>query len=428
MANIKSIVVNGLCTQCGTCIAVCPFDAISLYQHKSQGLLPKVDDNLCTQCGKCVEVCPGQSVDLAQLQQEFFGQTAKDELFGNYIEIFSGYSTVPEIRYNGASGGIVTTILISLLKKGEIDGALVVRMSQKRPLEPEVFIARTEEELISAQQSKYLPVPMNLGLKEIIKDKNGKYAIVGLPCHFHGLRLVEKKNPNLKNKILLRIGLLCGFNPTLSSTKFLLRRAGVKNFEDVKEIKYRDGDWPCGFRAILKDGTDRFLYPIEQFLFSHYVFERHRCAMCLDHTCELADISVGDEWRAKLKKDAGGWSYLIVRTKIGKEIVEKFAKERLLYLEPIDSSVIYGGQYGSLNFKKKGSFAFAKIRRLFNKQVPDYLKNGKVKPKLAHYIGASLIYIMTTFFEIDFFNRLFLHVPTKIFTKYRWLVIRLFRN
>jgi len=428
MVNIIPIVEDGLCTQCGTCIAICPFNAISLYQHKKRGLVPQVDEGLCNQCGKCIEVCPGRSLDLKQLQKEVFGETAKDELFGNYIEIFSGYSTSLRIRYNGASGGVVTAILNALLKRGEIDGALVVRMSRRKPLEPEVFIAKTEEEVISAQQSKYLPVPMNVGLRDIIINKDGRYAVVGLPCHLHGLRLIEKKIPSLKEKILLRIGLFCGFTPTLSSTKFLLRRAGVRNFEDVQEIKYRDGDWPCGFRAILKDGSSRFLYPIEHFLFSHYVFERHRCAMCMDHLCELADVSIGDEWRAKLKKDVGGWSYIIVRTKIGKEIVEKLVEEKLLYLEKIDPSVIYGGQYGTINFKKKGSFAFAKIKRLLRKQIPDYLKDKKFKPKLRHYIGAFLIYVVTTFFEIDLFSRLFLHVPTKVFTKYRWLIIKLFQD
>ncbi len=428
MVNITSIVKSGLCTQCGTCVAICPFDAIGLYHHDTKGFLPRVDESLCTGCGECHEVCPGRSLDLGQLQEEVFGKRADDRLFGNYSEILSGYSTSPQIRYNGASGGVVTAILIALLEKGEIDGALVVRMSRMNPLDPDVFIARNGKEVTSAQQSKYLPVPMNIGLKEILDDKEGKYAIVGLPCHLHGLRLVERKIPELKEKVVLRIGLFCGFNPTLNSTKFLLRRAGVKNYEDVQEIKYRDGDWPCGFRAILKDGSDRFLYPIQHFLFSHYIFERHRCAMCIDHLCELADLSIGDEWRAKLKKSVGGWSYIVVRTDIGKQIVDTLIHEGILYAEQSGPEVIYGGQRGTMNFKKKGSFAFAKIRQALFKQVPDYLRNQKVRPTFKHYVGAFLIYTVTIFFEISLFRRLFFPVPTWVFTKYRWLIIKLFMD
>jgi anaerobic carbon-monoxide dehydrogenase iron sulfur subunit len=42
-----------LCDRCGTCIAVCPANALIL--------LPEalvVDGNRCTDCGNCVKICP----------------------------------------------------------------------------------------------------------------------------------------------------------------------------------------------------------------------------------------------------------------------------------------------------------------------------------------------------------------------------------
>lgn len=47
--------INSLdhCDQCGTCIAVCPSDALMLGEFKVI-----VDNNSCTDCGICIKICP----------------------------------------------------------------------------------------------------------------------------------------------------------------------------------------------------------------------------------------------------------------------------------------------------------------------------------------------------------------------------------
>lgn len=426
--NISFIVEHKNCTQCGTCVAMCPTRAISCYQHPCQGLLPVVDDARCTECGICLAVCPGEKLDLPQLNRAVFGRIPADELFGNYIQIYTGYAVDRQIRYNGASGGVATAILAALLKQRRIDGAVVVRMSQTRPLEPEVFIARNTADLISAQQSKYLPVPMNVALREILTDKQGKYAVVGVPCHFHGLRLAEQQNPKLKDRIVLRLGLFCGFNPTLSSTKYLLQRAGVQDFDQVKDIKYRDGDWPCGFRAIMQDGSDHFLYPIEEFLFSHYVFERRRCALCPDHLNELADLALGDEWRSDLRDDAEGWSHIITRTPIGEQIVQEMVQAQVIQVQASKPEVIYSGQRATMIFKKRGNHAFAWIQRRLGNKVPDYFEKARPRLSWRYYLGSLLIWLIPAMFENEFLRRIFVWIPTQVWNRYRLLLLRLFRN
>lgn len=47
------------CLGYGTCVSVCPFDAI----HIEMGVA-KVDKELCKACGKCVAVCPKHLIDL----------------------------------------------------------------------------------------------------------------------------------------------------------------------------------------------------------------------------------------------------------------------------------------------------------------------------------------------------------------------------
>ncbi|MDZ7797119.1 MAG: 4Fe-4S binding protein [Candidatus Marinimicrobia bacterium] len=47
------IIQNERCDLCGTCIAVCPEDALTLHEH---GLI--IDREKCTECLLCVNICP----------------------------------------------------------------------------------------------------------------------------------------------------------------------------------------------------------------------------------------------------------------------------------------------------------------------------------------------------------------------------------
>jgi len=177
------------CTGCGTCIAMCPNSAIRMTLKKGR-YIPHINNELCNQCGICHEVCPGHSVDFKELNFAIFGKEPKDILIGNYERCYIGHSTDTSIRYNSSSGGLVTALLVFAIEERIIDGALVTKMNDKNPLEPKVFIARSKEEIISASKSKYCPVPANITLKEILKE-DGKFAVVGLPCHIHGIRKAE---------------------------------------------------------------------------------------------------------------------------------------------------------------------------------------------------------------------------------------------
>ena len=192
--TIESVVNDELCTGCGTCVGICPLSAVAIVKNNSKGIyLPQLDNERCNQCGICLDACPGHSVDFQQLNLDIFGKEPEDILLGNYLNCYVGHATDYEIRYNSASGGLVTALLIFALEEGLIDGALVTKMSEQNPLEPQPFIARTKEQIISAAKSKYCPVPANIALKEILKE-DGKFAVVGLPCHVHGIRKAEAIN------------------------------------------------------------------------------------------------------------------------------------------------------------------------------------------------------------------------------------------
>ncbi len=46
------------CDFCGTCVSVCPVDAIELFEARI-----RIDPNKCTECMKCVKVCPFRALE-----------------------------------------------------------------------------------------------------------------------------------------------------------------------------------------------------------------------------------------------------------------------------------------------------------------------------------------------------------------------------
>ena len=88
---MKEIVRSGICTECGTCAAVCP---VLEWDHMTGQ--PKLIGK-CTGCGICYNQCPRTITDPVQLMGEFK----------------SGYvanTNIPEF-VGGQDGGTVTSLL-----------------------------------------------------------------------------------------------------------------------------------------------------------------------------------------------------------------------------------------------------------------------------------------------------------------------------
>ena len=83
---------------------------------------------------------------------------------GAYRGDWLGYATDPEIRLKGQSGGVATALLACLLDSGQIDRALVNRMTEDGTLRPESFLACSKEDLMKSQGSKYCPVALNASI------------------------------------------------------------------------------------------------------------------------------------------------------------------------------------------------------------------------------------------------------------------------
>lgn len=413
--TIKEVIDRGLCTGCGTCVALCPSSAIKLIKDNSRGLyLPSIDDEACNQCGICLDVCPGHSVDFKESNENVFGKEPEDILLGNYLGCYIGHATDYEIRYNSTSGGLVTALLIFALEEGMIDGALATRMKRENPLEPEPFIARTKEEIVSAAKSKYCPVPANITLREILV-REGKYAVVGLPCHIQAVRKVEGTNGRLKERIGLHFGLVCNHTATFLATEYLLRKLGVSKGQ-VSKINYRGEGWPGQMTIALKSGSTKlvpfFSEPYWGIAYQDFFYPT-RCTMCVDKICELADISFMDAWLPKLSQERIGESIIVVRSRVGQELLESALTAGAIELEKIPDDKVMQSQ--SLALVRRRYSARVSLLRRSGKEVPNYNKPPS-RVRLTDYLEAVLLYLRIyisrrrrLWFLVDWYSILWRH-------------------
>ena len=295
---------------------------------------------------------------------------------GIFQKMSIGHATTREIRENASSGGVITQLLVYLLEKKEIKGAIITVTDPKKPWKAIPILARTKEEIINGTQSKYNISPVNQVLRQLRKI-DGKFALVGLPCHVHAIRKLAEIDRSLSEKISPIVGLYCNMTLETEASTDLTEISKVSPC-DIQKLEYRSGKWPGGIAVKLKDDTSKKLHKghiKDAFNILHRLYYPKRCLYCIDGSNELADISIADPW---MKDKRGNYPYtqgsslVIVRTDLGRKILDMAQKDGALFLEDISSDSFL--DLNLLMMKKKRKMAFVRVEKLKNKKMlfPNY--------------------------------------------------------
>jgi coenzyme F420 hydrogenase subunit beta len=220
-------------------------------------------------------------------------------------------------------------------------------MDPDEPWKCRATILRTTEEIEGAAQSKYSVVTLDALLRSA-RQEPGPFALVGLPCHVHGLRRLQRLG-SYRTKFPLAFGLFCGFNLEPSATQHLIHETGLAP-EQVAQLQYRGGPWPGGLVVDSRDGQQHVI-PKHEYGYVNLMHVPRRCLVCPDLTNELADLSVGDTW---LDKYAGGWSTVITRSAEGERVVQEAKRAGVLRVEEIGRDALLRSHGHLIAYKKEG--------------------------------------------------------------------------
>lgn len=369
----QEVIGKGLCARCGVCVGVCPVQAIGLNEERFPVLAGR-----CTACGFCVRCCPGGDVDLPGLAQELFAAPYDPADLEGYTEhLFVAHPTEQAVRLAGASGGLVTGLLLYLLAKGDIQGALVVRMDPQRPYQSQGILATTPEEIRDAAQSKYCITPSMEVLWEL-RRREGRYAVVALPCQVHGLRKLAAVDPKLAEKVAYIFGLYCNCNLNPNGHLEAIQACGI-GLDQVARFDFRGGGWPGGFYVTKKDDTRVYLHPtiiikdVMNIMFR--LFGGWRCYLCIDALAEFADLSFGDHWAIDYPDHLGKmerFTLVSQRTARGLALLEQASADGAINLHTLPRERTSKRILNMARGKKSRSFV--RLHRLARrgKPVPEY--------------------------------------------------------
>ncbi len=370
--SIERIVADGLCMECGTCAGLCPHGAVEMRWSLARGWLPRVSQERCKDCRTCLAVCPASGLDFSKTAwwRTLNEGAPAPGFLGPWRSLWFGWATDEEIRYQGASGGVATAILLGALADHVIDAAVLVRPSQGNGLAMEPFVTHSPEEIAACRGSKYNMVALNAALREVLA-RPGRYALVGLPCHIQGLRLAQRRDRRLAERVVLALGIFCGWSAEPRATALAARRLGLKP-GDLAEVRYRGPGWPGGLRLETKAGLVRERPYPDYFDDDRAMraFTPPRCRLCPDGLAELADVSVGDAWLERFAGSAGV-SDLIVRTPVGEALLRRLAGDRLT-LTPAGPAEMLRSQRDTHELKRKVWRGRMWLRQWAGRRVPVY--------------------------------------------------------
>ncbi|MEA3213066.1 MAG: coenzyme hydrogenase subunit beta [Chthoniobacter sp.] len=349
--SITDVVEWRLCIGCGACASRWP-EQIRLYDFPSEGIRPVVQDGAGEHSRNCLDVCPAILGHVPLAKVPSVADSSFAAAWGQVVEIWEGYATDPEIRYQGSSGGALTAISAYCLERLGWHGVLHIAQDEGDSLRNRTRLSHTRAELLAAAGSRYSPASVCNHL-EWVENAPSPCVIIGKPAEIVAVRRSEALRSQLKAKVGVTLSFFCAESPSTQGTTALLKKMGV-DLNAVEELKYRGRGWPGHFAAVEAGQTEprqKMSYQESwAFLQSYRPWSTQ---IWPDGTGEAADISCGDPWYEQPDGTNPGSSLVVIRTERGREIIKGAMEAGYLHLTPAEPWKLAKSQENVL--RKKGA-------------------------------------------------------------------------
>lgn len=372
-----------LCSGCGVCAESCPTTVARMaFEPQLGSFIPvKLGQNCGNPCVVCENACPfmAEAPATPSLTQALYGRVPGvrvDDVLGYYTGAYVGYSESHRLR--SASGGLLTWVLERLLEQKEVDGICCVGPDAQSPTLFSYRICRTVAELRECSGSCYQPVHLADVLREI-KQTEGRYAIVALPCTAKALRMAMKLNARLRRRIRFILGLACGGLRSRHFVDYVSQR--FMNLDSPVALKFRakrpdtkaQPRFAFSFRnaggeisereATFQDGVGR-VYQSHHFLLE-------ACNFCDDMFAECADASFLDAWLPEYEHNWRGDTIVLIRDPLFQHLIAQGIETSAISAKPIDPELVKQSQSSGLRGRRgHNAFHVAHAARLGGSPPP----------------------------------------------------------
>ncbi len=397
ISSVDDVVRSRLCISCGACVAFGCEESVFMSEDENTGMyLPTLRRSINTWgTGKEFSVCPGKGYPIEGMGKHLFPNALNSNVdLGQWDSAFVSRSLNDSILENASSGGVMTAIAEYLLNENIVQGVVVTKMQYScNGPRPESFIATNLDELKEAQGSKYCPVPL-FGDVSQLESFPGKLLLIGTPCQIAALRLAQRNDSRLVDKIPFTIGNFCGGYRDFRETDKIISRAGM-NKNEVDFFRYRGGGQPG--TMVIRSGLKQKKLDYPGYARMTGVIKHRRCRLCVDATAELADFSCGDAWIPEYLNSSGSWSIVMARSPLAKNILMSMKEHGRIELRDVSEEDIKLSQKGNLTSKKNRQACRIGLYRLLGMKAPEF--DGGYYHKCEGFLFEVKVHISHTIFS-----------------------------
>lgn len=347
--DLSGVISSGMCIGCGACemadgsvrVALNPRSLV--FEPQSPG------------SADAASVCPAVGVDYAGLQDYLFGGEVPGP-YGVVRSVHLAQSTDTDRNMRASSGGLIKELLRSLLSNGDVDG--VIALDHVEGIEFAARLVTRPDDVDTLPGSIYHNLSQVSALR-LLRDTPGRLAIVAIPCELEGLySWVRRFAPELRERITVTIGLLCGWQYSHHSINAMGEYLGFDP-DAITDISYRGGG-PVGKLTVSTADGNQYSASRRVDFGYQVAFDRHfnttRCHVCVNHGNFLADIVVGDAWLPSTVFTKTGISLVVCRTAFAEQVLRRVVDAGSCVSVEVSEEEIRESQTDRVVF---GEFAYA---------------------------------------------------------------------
>lgn len=335
---IEKVKDNHLCTGCGACVNLCPYQ-----RCYEDNLIALFDCNIDE--GRCYSFCPRTPIDLEAMRKRFFDRNDLTPEIGAIKGLYITRAKDERIRAHAQHGGTVTALMALALDEGLIDSAVMA--AQGDSLLPYGVTESDSKKILQHGKSSFVVSPNVAEFNRISKNETQqKIGVVATPCQALAYaKMRMKPNPENTNnieKLKLVVGLFCGWALSWTQLIELFERYGCVDAitgMDIPPSKYQ-------MMQVHSNNTivEIPLADVEKCV-------RESCHYCYDMTAEFGDVSIGSARLTEGWEVAKGWNQVIVRTKLGNDLLDLARKKGVLEFRDVPEGNLDRLKKASLNKK-----------------------------------------------------------------------------
>lgn len=348
MSKTIEIVSRGNCTGCGSCLNICPKDAISM-KLDGDFAFPVIDHDTCIECGLCERSCP--------VLHPLYENAEKPDCYAYWAD--------DKVREASSSGGAFTILAENIIARGGVVAGAAYRDDC---YSVEYRTVERPEDLAPLRGSKYVQADTGHVYRDVKRalDDNRPALFVGCPCEVAGMKaFLGKDDPNL-----YLVDLVCHGVPPQSLYEKFIREEEAKHNSKAVRVSFRDksfSGWNHGTCLDFADGSQyrkkRSECPYLK-AFIDRIDLRESCGNCKFAALpRQGDLTLADFWNVRLYDesldDNKGTGLVLCNNAKGDELLDMLRDNaKLLEPAPLEHAVKHNPQikYSSIHNEKRRRF------------------------------------------------------------------------